>query len=202
MLIGIAGLSGSGKTTLARALLEKLPDSALFSLDAYYKPLSGMPVEARKRVNFDHPDAIDWPLAVEHLDELAAGRAVEVPVYNFATHDREPRTQPCGPARYVLVEGLLALWHDGVRSRLGLKVFVDTPNEKCLDRRITRDMVERQRIYEEVLDQWNSTVHPMAEQYILPSRAHADLVVNGQAALAKLVPAVTGALADLQLVKE
>jgi uridine kinase len=179
-LIGIAGLSGSGKTTLARALASQLPSAAVFPLDAYYRPLGHLTFEERKDVNFDHPDALDWPLAVGHLLALQAGIAVETPVYNFATHTREPHTLRQTPADCILVEGLLALWHAELRNLLALKVFVDAPAELCRDRRLNRDVVERRRNYEEVLDQWYKTVHPMAEQFILPSRVSADLIIDGR----------------------
>jgi uridine kinase len=130
-------------------------------------------------VNFDHPDALDWQLAIVHLRALQSGLAVEVPVYNFATHMREPETVCQRPAKFLIVEGLLTFWHAKLRELLGFKVFVDTAAETCLERRLSRDVVERQRKYEEVLDQWNKTVHPMAEQFILPSRAHANLVIDG-----------------------
>jgi uridine kinase len=195
IFIGIAGLSGSGKTTLARALAQELPSAAVFPLDAYYQPLGHLTIEERKQVNYDHPDALDWPLAITHLRALQAGLAIDVPVYNFATHTREPHPQCQLPTQYVLVEGLLALWHPKLRDHLGFKLFVDTPAETCLERRLTRDVVERQRKYEEVLDQWNKTVHPMAEQFILPSRAHADLIVDGRDVAG---PGFTQILATLQ----
>ena len=177
--IGIAGLSGSGKTTLARALARELPSAAIFTLDAYYQPLGHLSMEERKAVNFDHPDALDWPLAIVHLRALQKGLAIEVPVYNFATHTREEQSNCQRPAQHIIVEGLLTLWHAKLRDLLAFKIFVDTPAETCLERRLSRDVVERRRKYEEVLDQWNKTVHPMAEQFILPSRAHADLVIDG-----------------------
>lgn len=179
----IAGLSGSGKSALAKFLLRELPEAAAVSLDSYYKPLSHLNWEERARMNFDHPDALDWPLIRGQVEILASGGQVEAPVYDFTRHDREARTERIGPARFLIVEGLLALADESLRRLAALRIFVDTPPGKCLDRRTSRDVAERGRTPDSVHRQWRETVWPMAEAYILPSRVWADLIVSGEADL-------------------
>jgi uridine kinase len=166
-------------------------------LDAYYLPLTGLPWEERARVNFDHPDSLDWPLMRTHVAALKRGEAVEVPLYNFAQHDREPFTQRLEPAQFLIAEGLLALTDPELRSLSDLTVFVDTPPEVCLRRRILRDVAERGRTPECVTAQWESTVWPMALEFILPSKQWAQVVVSGEGPLEQTSGAV---LRHLELV--
>jgi uridine kinase len=188
-LIGVAGLSGSGKTALARKLAPHLRAEVL-TLDAYYHPQSHLSLEARARLNYDHPDALDWPLLASHLESLARAEPIEEPVYLFDQHTRAVHTRRIEPQPIFIVEGILALHHPEVRRLLDLSVFVTTRDEECLRRRLERDIAERGRTHESVLEQYHSTVWPMALQYVLPSREFASLVVSGEEPLDESVGAV------------
>ena len=180
-LIGIAGPSGSGKTALARRLAPLLPrDSIVISLDSYYHPQAHLPEEERAALNYDHPDALDWDLLLTHLDRLRHGHAVEQPIYRFDHHTRDAGTRRVPPRPYLVLEGILALYHAQVRGMLDLKVFVDTRDEECFGRRLRRDLAERGRTEASVQEQYQATVRPMAEQFVLPSRQFADLIVSGE----------------------
>ena len=182
-VILVAGMSGSGKSALAATLCGRLTGASVLPLDAYYLPLSHLPFEERAHVNFDHPDSLDWLLMREQVAALQRGEAVDVPVYNFARHDREPFTRRLVPEQYLIAEGLLALADAELRRLADLTVFVDTPPEVCLRRRIVRDVAERGRTAACVAEQWERTVWPMARQFILPSRAFAQVTVSGERAL-------------------
>jgi uridine kinase len=188
-IIGVAGLSGSGKTALARRLAPHL-DSEVITLDAYYHSQSHLPLEARSKLNYDHPDALDWPLLSAHLSALARGESIEEPLYLFDQHTRAASTRRIDPAPIFIVEGILALHHPDVRHLLDLGVFVTTRDEECLRRRLERDIAERGRTRESVMEQYYATVWPMALQYVLPSRGFADLVVSGEEPLDESVAAV------------
>ena len=174
-------MSCSGKTTLARALGQILPGAALLPLDAYYRDLSELSPQARAASNFDAPAALDFPLLLAQLQALARGRAVEHPRYDFTTHTRRPDTQHLFPPAYLLVEGLFALYWPEIRALYQLAVFVEAPHQLCLQRRLQRDVAERGRIPQTVRHQYQSHVRPMAEKYILPTRRHATLSVDGAA---------------------
>lgn len=180
LVVGIAGGSGSGKTTLAARIQERLPAGSCVRLshDAYYRCLADLPLEERARSNFDHPDSLESELLVRHLDVLRQGQAVEIPVYDFSTHTRRPGGVPLNPAPVVVVDGVLLLAVEDVRTRLDFRVFVETSAEERLQRRLRRDMRRRGRSRESVMDQWRSTVHPMYERFVAPSRDHAHLVVR------------------------
>jgi uridine kinase len=196
VLIGIAGPSGAGKSELANALRRRLPEPvAVVSLDSYYRSLTHMCFEERAQYNFDHPDALEWPLIVEDVRRMARGEAIEEPVYLFERHARAAQTRRVEPAPYVLLEGLFALYHEQVRERLAARIFVEAPDEVCLDRRIARDTVERGRTREGVIQQYQRTVRPMARQYLLPTRQFADLVVSGESPIEHSVEAVCQLLA-------
>ena len=179
-IIGIAGISCSGKTTLARQLCQILPGAAILPLDAYYRDLGHLDPPARSQTNFDAPEALDYPLLLEHLQELARGAAVNRPLYSFATHTRQRATQRLEAAPFLLVEGLFALYWPQVRALYRLAVFVVAPHSVCLQRRLQRDVAERGRTPQSVRHQYQRHVQPMAEKYVLPTQAHADLVVDGR----------------------
>lgn len=177
-LIGIAGPSCSGKSELSK-YMSVLLSAPILSLDHYYRDLSHLSVEERAQQNFDHPDALDWPLLVRDVTHLAEGRSVEVYTYDFTRHTRSDKVEHISAREYVIVEGLFALYDAEIRAQLGLKVFVAVPDEICLERRLDRDIRERARTRESVLTQYAATVQPMCEQFILPTRQFADLVVSG-----------------------
>lgn len=191
-LIAIAGLSGSGKTALANALARRLDrQCAVVALDSYYHHLPPeIGPDERAARNYDHPDALDWPLLESHLATLLSGSPIEAPVYRFDAHARSEHTQPVEPYPYLILEGILAIHYSAIRSLAGLRVFVETGHEVCLTRRIERDVVHRGRTRESVLDQYRATVWPMAQEHVLPSRAHADLLVSGEGSLEESCEAV------------
>lgn len=179
MLVGIAGGSCSGKTTLAKNLLVEFPDSScLLAFDDYYHDLSEMPVSARSRVNYDHPDSLDTHLFVTHLEALSNGISVEVPIYDFATHTRPGGTHHLRAADVVIVDGVLLLALPECREFLDLTVFVDAPEEIRLERRLERDVFERGRDEAGVRSQFITSVSPMHQLLVEPSQQYADLVVS------------------------
>jgi uridine kinase len=183
-LIAIAGPSGSGKSTLAGRLTELLDaDSAVIALDSYYHPQSGLALAQRAARNYDHPDALDWALLEHHLHELLAGRPIDAPVYLFDQHTRAEATRRMEPRPYLILEGILALHRAEIRSAAALKTFVTASSAECFRRRVERDIAERGRTRASVIQQYQSTVWPMALSYVLPTEAYADLVVSGEVAL-------------------
>lgn len=182
-MIGIGGCSGSGKTSLARELATQL-GGTLFPLDLYYRDLSQFPLDARHKQNFDHPDSLQSELFIEHIRSLAEGRTIQRPVYDFSRHARVAGAfEAVAPARFVVVEGILALHYDELWPLYGFSIYVDAPDEVCLNRRIYRDMRERGRTEEAVRAQFEATARPMAELYVLPSQARATITVSGTEAL-------------------
>lgn len=181
-LIGIGGPSGAGKTELARALAARLA-APILALDSYYRDSSLLPPEERARRNFDDPAALDHPLLHSQLVALVAGEEIEVPVYDFALHARAARTELLRVGSYGIVEGLWTLLFEDLRPLFGTKVFVETADHVCFDRRLTRDTRERGRTAASVVEQYECTVRPMAERYVLPTAQFADVVVSGEQAL-------------------
>jgi uridine kinase len=177
-LIGVSGGSSSGKTTVATRLAELVDPSylAVLKLDSYYVDRADQPLEVRAAANYDHPDAFDWELLVRHLDQLADGTPVEVPIYDYANHTRSGRCEVVPPARIVVVEGILVLWDPALRSRFDLKVFVDTDADLRFIRRLRRDVAERGRTAESVINQYLETVRPAHLQFIEPSKRYADVI--------------------------
>lgn len=182
-IIGIAGASGAGKSLLANQLYDRMRasfterDVAILHEDCYYRRLDGLSVEERSAINYDHPDALEHELLIHHLQELQAGRAVEVPQYDYSTHNRAEETVLLEPSTVLILEGILILQEEKLRERLDLRVFVDVPLDICLSRRLRRDVKERGRDLDSVLDQYHATVRPMFFQFIEPSRQHADLII-------------------------
>ena len=192
-LAGIAGLSGSGKTALARRLAARFaPACQTLALDSYYHPQSHLSLEQRARLNYDHPAALDWDLLRSHLASLARGESIDEPCYLFDRHTRAAQTRRVDPSPILILEGILTLHRAEIRDLLDLKVFVVTDPGECLRRRLQRDLAERGRTRESVLAQYESTVWPMAVEYVLPSRAFADLVVSGEEPIEAAVDQVMG----------
>lgn len=178
LVIGIAGGTGSGKTTLAARLIRELSDDvAVLEHDWYYRDRSGVPMNEREGINYDEPQALDNALLAQHLAELRAGRAVECPQYDFATHTRKAATRRVEAARIVAVEGILLFAIPELCAAFDLRIFVDTDDDIRLMRRITRDLVERKRDIASIQQQYYATVRPMHVQHVAPSKREAHLVV-------------------------
>jgi uridine kinase len=179
LIIGIAGGTGSGKTTVVRKILEQLPcdEVAVLPQDSYYRDSSHLSLEERQKINFDHPDAIEFDLLVEHIKSLRKGKAIEQPVYSYLSCTRQPETIHVVPHHVVIVEGILILGHPGLRQLMDLKVFVDAEPDDRLMRVIQRDIEERGRTVDKVLARYEETVKPMHLQFIEPTKRYADLIV-------------------------
>jgi uridine kinase len=178
-LIGVAGGTGSGKTTVAERLadLAGTGEVALLKLDMYYRDLNHLPLDERAAVNYDHPEAFDWPLLMRHVDALAAGTPVDVPVYDFQEFVRSDERQEVLPSRIVVVEGILVLAEPDLRARFDLSVYVDTDADVRFIRRLQRDITQRARTPESVISQYLTTVRPMHLQFVEPSKRYADVII-------------------------
>ena len=178
ILIGIAGGTGSGKTTLTRHLKEHFGDSVtVIGHDSYYKRQEGKTYEERATVNYDHPSAFDTDLLIQHLKELKAGHAIQCPVYSYVDHNRTDETVAVQPNKVIIVEGILIFQNPTLREMFDIKIFVETDADVRILRRALRDVEERGRTLQSVVDQYLTTVKPMHEQYVEPSRKYADIVV-------------------------
>lgn len=178
MIVGIAGGTGSGKTTITNQIKERLGEQVCVIMhDCYYRAQHELSLAQRAQVNYDHPDAYETELLVEHLAALRQGQAVEVPVYDFALSDRSEATTTVRPARVIIVEGIVILAHPALRELLDLKVYVDCDADVRILRRVRRDVRERGRSIESVIDQYLATVKPMHEAFVEPSKRHADLII-------------------------
>jgi uridine kinase len=179
MIIGICGGTGSGKTTVANRILETVSaDEVLFiQQDLYYRNLKDMPLDYRNAANFDHPDAIDNELLINHLKKLNAGEPVELPIYDFRTHSRLPDTTPIQAKPIVIVEGILIFAEPRLLEQMDIRVFVDTPDDIRFIRRLRRDIAERGRTLDSVIEQYLATVRPMHNQFVEPSKRHADVII-------------------------
>lgn len=216
-ILGIGGGTGSGKSTIARRIATMArgvewqrfgsipardvtaPESSghlvtVIEHDAYYRDLSHLPAEARRRFNFDHPDALETSLLAEHLEALRAGAGVDAPVYDFASHTRRPQTRRLTPAGLVIVEGILVLADERLRALFDVKVFVDADADVRIRRRLSRDLQERGRSLESVREQYARTVRPMHLAYVEPSRQWADVIVPGDGDVQVAVGLVAEAL--------
>lgn len=179
LVIGIAGGTGSGKSTVVRKIIESLPKEEVVVMpqDCYYKDNAHIPMEVRLTMNYDEPASIDWPLLRDQINELRAGKSVEMPTYDFITCSRLKETQTLSPAEVIVVEGILVLTDPKLRDMLDVKVFVDADADERLIRVIRRDCVERGRTPEMVIDRYQETLKPMHELYIEPSKRFADLII-------------------------
>ena len=185
-VIAIAGASASGKTLFADTIYKELieedalgeGDIAFISEDSYYRDQSGMSVEERIATNYDHPDAFEHQLMVDHINTLKSGKPVELPIYSYTEHTRTNQTRQIKPSRIILIEGIMLLTDPQLRSQFDIQVFMDTPLDICLIRRISRDMQERGRTFDSIITQYEKTVRPMYFEFIERSRQLADIVVT------------------------
>lgn len=179
MIIGICGGTGSGKTTVANRILDSVSKSgvAFLQQDSYYHNLDRMPLDYRQKVNFDHPDAIDNDLLVEHLRALKRGEAVDLPLYDFKMHARRKETLHMEPTPIIIIEGILVFNDQRLLEEMDIKVFVDTPDDIRFIRRLRRDVAERGRTVESVIEQYLATVRPMHMQFVEPSKRYADVII-------------------------
>lgn len=179
IVIGVAGGSGSGKTTVVRRIVDSLgPDQAtVLDHDRYYRDRNDLRFEERAALNYDHPDSLETDLLVTHLDQLRSGRPVEVPTYDFSRYARLPITATAFPRRAIIVEGILVFVDAALRERMDIKVFVDTDDDTRFIRRLQRDVAERGRTMDSVIDQYQSTVKPMHLEFVEPSKRYADVIL-------------------------
>lgn len=179
LIIGIAGGTGSGKTTVVNQILNELPleEVGIISQDSYYKETTNLSYEERTKINFDHPRAIDFELLVEHLKDLKKGNVIQQPVYSFVTHNRTDDTVLTHPRKVMIVEGILIFTNAELRELCDIKVFVHADSDERLIRRIKRDITERGRDLNEVLNRYQTTLKPMHEQFIEPTKAFADIII-------------------------
>ena len=178
IFVGIGGGTASGKTSLARSLIEHVGEqSVLLELDAYYKELGHLPLAQRQLVNFEHPEAFDWELLHAQVDALLTGSAINVPIYDYQNHNRVETSLHISPRPVVILEGILVFWDAILRDRMDIKVYVDTPADVRLLRRIRRDTVDRGRSLDSVLEQYERFVRPAHNEFCEPSKAFADVII-------------------------
>lgn len=181
LIVGIAGGTGSGKTTVVKKIMEVFPndDVIVIPQDSYYRDNSNVSLEERQKINFDHPDSVEFSLLIDHLKQLKKGKPIEMPIYSYLTCLRSKDTIAIKPSRVVLVEGILILTDIGLRNMLDIKVFVDADADDRLGRVIIRDIVERGRSVLNVLERYHDTVKPSHLQFIEPSKRYADIIIPG-----------------------
>lgn len=178
--IGVYGGTGSGKTTIVAQIVSEFPSSEIqvISQDSYYKDNSNISFEERCTLNFDHPDAIDFELLCKHIHALKNGKTIVQPIYSFKTHNRTEETVSVSPKKILIVEGILILNYPKLRSMFDLKVYVDADSDMRMERRVSRDITERGRTPQEVLNRYIKTLKPMHQQFIEPMKVHADVVIE------------------------
>jgi uridine kinase len=181
LIVGIAGGTGSGKTTVVDKIVSLFPNGEVIVIpqDAYYKDNSSIPLSERQKINFDHPDSVEFTLLIDHLKQLKKGKKIEMPVYSYLTCIRAKETIPLKPARVVIVEGILILSDEGLRNMMDIKVFVDADADDRLGRVIQRDIIERGRSVMTILERYHDTVKPSHLQFIEPTKRYADIIIPG-----------------------
>ncbi len=179
IIIGIAGGTGSGKTTISKNITKayKKGEVLRLDLDSYYRDLSELTRKERSVVNFDHPSSLEIELLVKHVEALCAGKTAQIPIYNFATHNRSRETLPVEPHKVIIIEGILALAFSELTEKMDLKLYVDTPSDIRFIRRLKRDLIERGRSVDSVIEQYRKTVRPMHSQFVEPSKFQADVII-------------------------
>ncbi|MGN0114197.1 MAG: uridine kinase [Monoglobaceae bacterium] len=179
MIIGVAGGTGSGKSTFTNRIKAAFGDSiSVIYHDNYYKRRDGIPLEERKKINYDHPDALDTDLLIEHIKLLKQGHSIECPVYDYSVHNRCDETLTVEPKKVIIVEGILVLQNEALRDLLDIKIYVEADADERIMRRAIRDMQERGRSLENIFEQYVTTVKPMHYLYVEPTKAFADIIIN------------------------
>lgn len=178
-IIGVAGGTGSGKTTVTEAIVSSLNDQDIIVIqhDSYYRDRSHLPLTEREKINYDHPDALETELLVKHLKQLKSGRQVEIPIYDFSTHTRKRRAKNVKPAKAIIIDGILIFTDRSLRELMDIKIFVDADDDIRFIRRLQRDIKERNRSMESVIEQYMETVRPMHIEFVEPSRRYADIII-------------------------
>lgn len=178
-IILIGGGTGSGKTTVTKKIMERIGNDkcVMLPMDNYYKDMSHVPLEERKKYNYDHPNMIEHTLIVKHVKELLSGKSIELPEYDFAQYTRTGESTKIEPKPILLIEGIFALYYDELRALADLKIFVDTEGDERFIRRLQRDIFERGRTIESVINQYLNTVKPMHDAYVEPTKKHADIII-------------------------
>jgi uridine kinase len=201
IIIGVAGGTASGKTTVSDAILEQVGRDRIVYIehDSYYRDLSHLPLEERRKFNFDHPDSLETELLVAHLQQLQAGQPVDVPLYDFATYERLAKSRRVGPRRVILVEGILIFVDRELREMMDIKLYVDTDADLRFIRRLERDIKERDRTLQAVIHQYLTTVRPMHLEFVEPSKRYADVIIPAggfnKTAIEMIVARIEGMLA-------
>ena len=177
--IGVAGGTGSGKTTVALIIRENLGDqkTAIISMDSYYRDFPGLTLEERKKINYDHPSVFDVELLEKHLKDLSEGKSIELPIYSFDRYERTSKFETIHPKPIIIVEGILLFYYDNIRNYFTIKIFVDTDPDVRIIRRIKRDVQERDRTLESVIEQYMNTVRPMHIQFVEPTKQFSDIII-------------------------
>ncbi len=200
LIIGIGGGTGSGKTTVVRKIVESLPDDsvAIIPQDSYYKDQSHLPLEVRKRTNFDHPDAFEWPLFASQIQDLRHGKSIKQPTYSYITCTRLTETILVKPKDVIIIEGIMALYDKKLRNLMDLKIFVDAGADERLLRVIQRDIVERGHPLEMLVDKYRNVLKPMHDEFIEPTKQYADIIIpnggNNEKAIAMMQMYISSAL--------
>lgn len=179
LIVGIAGGTGSGKTTVVREVIRRLPENevAVIPQDSYYRDNSHVPVKQREKINFDHPSSIEFELLIDHIQHLREGKTIEQPIYSYLSCTRSEEVIQVEPKNVIIIEGILILQHPGLRDLMDIKVYVDADNDDRLVRVISRDMEERGRSVQNVLERYQKTVKPMHLQFIEPTKRYADIII-------------------------
>jgi uridine kinase len=179
LIVGIAGGTGSGKTTVVREVIRRLPENevAVIPQDSYYRDNSHVPVKQREEINFDHPSSIEFELLIDHIQHLREGKTIEQPIYSYLSCTRSEEVIQVEPKNVIIIEGILILQHPGLRDLMDIKVYVDADNDDRLVRVISRDMEERGRSVQNVLERYQKTVKPMHLQFIEPTKRYADIII-------------------------
>ncbi len=203
LIVGIAGGTGSGKTTVVDKIIDKLPKGKVTFLpqDSYYKDNSHIPMEDRKEINFDHPDSIEWPLLASHIEQLKRGEKIRKPIYSYLTCTRSEETVPIEPSAVLILEGILILADESLRNLMDIKVYVDTDADDRLSRVISRDITERGRSINDVLNRYVKVLKPMHLQFIEPTKRYADIIIpqggNNKVAIDILVSVIKSKINSL-----